>query len=548
MKWSDSAGRRGVVSAAAKLVVAAVAVAGGLLAVHVGPAQASTNGIRGVNWADQRDNFVNGVLYVSGLGASDTYSSAATVADQVVGQLYSITGANTVRIPINEPTVANYWGTYTGAIDTALTKGNVILAYWAYTGGKPQNTSAFLQMWDKVVAKYGDNARAYFEVINEPSGYSTTDLNSMYNTWLARYTTVPRGRVILDGAGLATNVSAVGNDSRLNGTLIAVHDYSFFVGNPYTSETAWANHLAGLVGNYASRTVATEWGGPMSPGSKNGVHYDKIDYSVAGGNYFNAYIRGISSELRTLGMGSVYWPGLRDGDWYSMTTKTGSGAGIRLSLANASGLARLQYAWGTSNTTTAVTVTGPGNQTGTVGTPVTAVQISATDSDAGQSLTYTASGLPPGLAISASGLISGTPTTAGTSSVTVTASDATGTSGTATFTWTITGSSPTPTGTCHVTYASNQWSGGFTADIAINNTGTSTINGWTLTFAFPGDQKITNAWNATVTQSGTAVTATNAGYNGTIAPGANVTMGFQGTWSGNDSAPTAFRLNGAACT
>ena len=447
MKRSVGGGRRGVVSTAARVLVAAVAVAGSLFALHVGPAQASTSGIRGVNWADQRDNFVNGVLYPSGLGASDTYTSASVVADQVVGQLYSITGANTVRIPINEPTVNSYWGTYTGAIDTALTKGNVILAYWAYTGGKPQNTSAYLQMWDKVVAKYAGNARAYFEVINEPSGYSTTDLNSMYNTWLARYSTVPRGRVILDGAGLATNVSSVGNDSRLNGTLIAVHDYSFFVGTPYTSETAWANHLAGLVGNYASRTVATEWGAPMSPGSKNGVHYDKIDYSVPGGNYFDAYVRGISSELRTLGMGSVYWPGLRDADWYSMTTKTGSGAGIRLSLTNASGLARLQYAWGPGGTGTTVTVTSPGNQTGTVGTPVTAVQVTATDSVAGQSLTYTANGLPPGLSINTSGLISGTPTTAGTSSVTVTATDATGTSATTTFTWTVTSSTPTPTPT-----------------------------------------------------------------------------------------------------
>ena len=123
-----------------------------------------------MNWADQRDNFVNGVLYVSGLGASDTYSSAATVADRVVGQMDSITGANTVRMPINEPTVANYWGTYTGAIDTALTKGKVILAYWAYSGGKPPNTTGVPQMWDTVVAKYGGNPNAYFEVINEPYG------------------------------------------------------------------------------------------------------------------------------------------------------------------------------------------------------------------------------------------------------------------------------------------------------------------------------------------------------------------------------------------
>src|SRR3954463_14345647 len=118
-------------------VVAVVVLAAGTLVGGQHQALASTNQFRCVNWADQRDNFVNGVLYVSGLSASDTYSSAAVVADQVVGQLYSLTGAHTARIPINEPTVANYWDTYTGAIDTALTKGNVIFGYWAYNRSKP---------------------------------------------------------------------------------------------------------------------------------------------------------------------------------------------------------------------------------------------------------------------------------------------------------------------------------------------------------------------------------------------------------------------------
>ncbi|MBV9450692.1 MAG: hypothetical protein JO345_32860, partial [Streptosporangiaceae bacterium] len=65
------------------------------------------------------------------------------------------------------------------------------------------------------------------------------------------------------------------------------------------------------------------------------------------------------------------------------------------------------------------------------------LQISASDSASGQTLTYTATGLPAGLSISSSGLISGTPTTAATSSVTVTAKDTTGASGSASFTWTI---------------------------------------------------------------------------------------------------------------
>jgi serine protease len=87
-----------------------------------------------------------------------------------------------------------------------------------------------------------------------------------------------------------------------------------------------------------------------------------------------------------------------------------------------------------------VTVTSPGNQSGTVGTAVS-LQIQGSDSASGQTLGYSATGLPAGLAISSSGLITGTPTTAGTSSVTVTSTDTTGAAGTASFTWTISSAS-----------------------------------------------------------------------------------------------------------
>jgi serine protease len=112
-----------------------------------------------------------------------------------------------------------------------------------------------------------------------------------------------------------------------------------------------------------------------------------------------------------------------------------------------------------------VTVTNPGNQTGTVGTAVS-LQISASDSASGQTLTFSATGLPAGLSISSSGLISGTPTTAVTSSVTVTAKDTTGATGSASFTWTISSSS-----------------GGCTAAQLLGNPGfeTGRISPWTAT-------------------------------------------------------------------
>ncbi|MGF1431410.1 putative Ig domain-containing protein [Kitasatospora sp. LaBMicrA B282] len=83
-----------------------------------------------------------------------------------------------------------------------------------------------------------------------------------------------------------------------------------------------------------------------------------------------------------------------------------------------------------------VTVTNPGNQSGTVGSAIS-VQVNGTDSATGESLSYSATGLPAGLSISASGLISGTPTAAGSSSVTVTAKDSTGATGTTSFTFTV---------------------------------------------------------------------------------------------------------------
>jgi serine protease len=90
-----------------------------------------------------------------------------------------------------------------------------------------------------------------------------------------------------------------------------------------------------------------------------------------------------------------------------------------------------------SNSGNTVTVTNPGNQTTTVGTAAS-VQINAADSASGQTLTYSATGLPPGLSINPStGLISGTPTTACTYGVSVTAADTTFASGSVSFAWAI---------------------------------------------------------------------------------------------------------------
>jgi hypothetical protein len=219
-----------------------------------------------------------------------------------------------------------------------------------------------------------------------------------------------------------------------------------------------------------------------------------------------------------------------------------------VTVSDGSGASSVNFDWtiGAAGTGNTVTVTNPGAQTGTVGSAAS-VQIHATDSATGQTLTYAATGLPAGLTISSTtGLISGTPTTAATSSVTVTATDTTGAKGTAAFSWTI--SSASAGGSCHVTYTLNSsWPGGFTAQVVINNTGTTTINGWSLTFTFPGDEKITSNFNGGFSQTGENATLTNASYNGTIAAGSSITDGFQGSWTSSVANPTSFAINGTAC-
>jgi len=111
------------------------------------------------------------------------------------------------------------------------------------------------------------------------------------------------------------------------------------------------------------------------------------------------------------------------------------------------------------------------------------------------------------------------------------------------------GSAPvTASVSCTVTYSvAHTWPGGLQAQALLTNTSTSPVSGWTLTWSFAGDQRVTDLWNGDFTQSGERVSVTNASYNGTIAPSASVTIGFTGSSTGSDAPPAAFQLNGTDC-
>ncbi|MFI9330953.1 glycoside hydrolase family 6 protein [Kitasatospora sp. NPDC052868] len=100
---------------------------------------------------------------------------------------------------------------------------------------------------------------------------------------------------------------------------------------------------------------------------------------------------------------------------------------------------------------------------------------------------------------------------------------------------------------CKVDYqVSNQWDTGFGANVAVTNTG-DPLSSWTLEWTFAGNQQVTQGWNATISQSGAAATARNVSYNGSLATGGSTSFGFNGSYSGANPVPTAFKLNGVPC-
>ncbi|WP_078348495.1 RICIN domain-containing protein [Mucilaginibacter pedocola] len=315
----------------------------------------AASALKGINWAADGDNFADGILVLSGLSSADTYATVSSKASYVLTGVQNNTGANTVRLPVNYPTVSQtWWNSYTGLIDKALAKNmNVILACWeskSAADGRIDDMAQFWAMWQTVVAKYGSNARVYFEIFNEPHGYSLTEWTTICAQWLSNYPTVPQARILIGGTSYSQDLNGVGADSRFSGCLLSIHDYTFFSNGTNTTAAQWESRFKANIGNYANRAVLTEFGVPMT-GGKN--------YTGAiGGDQEIAYLQGLTNQVRAFGMGSVYWPGIRTGDSYAMQQINGSGTSLTISNTNATGLSRLTYAWGVGAGGTDVFYTG----------------------------------------------------------------------------------------------------------------------------------------------------------------------------------------------
>jgi cellulose 1,4-beta-cellobiosidase len=111
------------------------------------------------------------------------------------------------------------------------------------------------------------------------------------------------------------------------------------------------------------------------------------------------------------------------------------------------------------------------------------------------------------------------------------------------------GSPATAAPGCKVDYTvTNQWDTGFGANATITNLGDPITGGWTLTWDFAGNQHVQQGWNGDFTQQANHVTVKSPSWSPTLATGATVTPGFNGTYSGTNAKPTSFKLNGNICT
>ncbi|MBS2965797.1 discoidin domain-containing protein [Actinocrinis puniceicyclus] len=316
-----------------------------------------------------------------------------------------------------------------GVVESTITESSVGTAAW-----QAAIDHGFFIIWDLAM---GGNYPDGVSGTTTPTS-ATTSGASMSAAYVAVYekggNSTPTATVTASGAVNGINALCLTNQNSLNteGNPIGVSSCNGSAGQN------WAT--------YSDGTVRVQGGclDVVAAGTTSGTN---VDWYACNGTNAQVWNHQSNGELVNPNSGLCL-------------TDPGAGTGSRLDIETCTDSAQQQWTaptgGGAGNT---VTVANPGNQNSTAGTAAS-LQISAGDSASGQTLTYSASGLPAGLSINAStGLVSGTPTTSGTSNVTVTAKDGTGASGSASFTWTV--GSGGGGGTCGA------------ANIALNKTATA---------------------------------------------------------------------------
>jgi hypothetical protein len=342
-----------------------------------------------------------------------------------------------------------------GVVESTITEASVGVAAW-----QAAIDHGFFIIWDLAM---GGNYPDGIQGSTTPTA-ATTSGGTLSAAWVAVYeqggNSTPTGTPTATGQVKGLNGLCLANQNSLN---VANNPINVVACNGSAGQT-WSPYTDG--------TLRTQGGclDVVAAGKTSGT---QVDWYPCNATAAQGWTKQANGTLLNPNSGLCL-------------TVPGANTGSRLDIETCTGSA--QQIWtlpggGTGNT---VTVTNPGNQTATVGT-ATSLQITASDSAGGQTLTYGATGLPAGLSVNTStGLISGTPTAAGSSSVTVTAHDTTGASGTATFTWTVNGGTGGTCGTANVALnkaatGSQENAGTAPGNAVDGNTGTR----WSSAFSDP---------------------------------------------------------------
>lgn len=290
--------------------------------------------MHGGNWSDERDNFVDGTLVPSGLSSTSKGGHYRTTSKRLSGFGDDI-GMNLIRIAVNPATISDssrFWR-YRELIKTLKNEGFVILlSYWegdSSKDGKIDNYDDWQDMWETLDGYYRNERKVYFEPFNEPHGYSSSQLNDIYEDFLG-FTRKSNGWIVLDGTGYAQDVRSIGDNSRLDGCKLTLHVYSWF---STQTESGWKSYIATRAGSYADRTLITECGSQATTGRN-------FNDSSSTSNAIRM-IRGVTQECRDEDMGFVCWPAWRNNDSFRLFDNTSDSE-----LTNSSLKDRFRHAWG----------------------------------------------------------------------------------------------------------------------------------------------------------------------------------------------------------
>jgi hypothetical protein len=283
--------------------------------------------VKGGNWADARDNYNVGWVIPSGLTSSETVAGAQAKADEIASNIGYIKG-NMVRVPINPPTVASSYWTIVQAYVNELVKDGLYVDLCCWTSatsvGTVTNIPAWQTMWETVDSVYSGNANIFYEPINEPYGYSTSALQSLYANDFLPYVSKSQGRILLGGTGYEDHLAGIGSDSALSGCDLALHIYPYW-DTGYTSVGDWETALNNRLGGYASRATITEMGAYSTSPS-----YDYLTSSSD--NLYICFIQGVCHGVYNNQIGLVYWPMWKNGDSYRLFVNTSNGEWVNWDL------------------------------------------------------------------------------------------------------------------------------------------------------------------------------------------------------------------------